>query len=115
MLNIKIYAIGLLAALAGGAEMTYRTPIPCAHGTRRKTCNVQQARELLSHETPPSRQHVYNLFHRGDIEGYFLGQSRGLRIYADTIERHKRRNTAEALLADPEVKPKKRRRKKASC
>ena len=78
--------------------MTYRTPIPCANGTRRPTCNVQQARERLCADDPPSRQHVYRLFHRGDIDGYFLGKGRGLRIYVDSIDLHKRKNSADGLL-----------------
>ena len=80
--------------------MAHRTPIPYAQGDRRPTCNVQQARQHLCGEKPPSRQHVYNLFHRGDISGYFLGTGRGLRIYIDSIEDHKRRQSAEGILAE---------------
>ena len=50
-------------------------------------------------DNPPSRQHVYNLFHRGDLDGYFLGDSRGLRLYIDSIELYLRKNSWEGLLA----------------
>ena len=79
--------------------MTHRTPIPYAQGDRRPTCNVQQARALLCHDNPPSRQHIYRLFHRGDIDGYFLGNGRGLRVYVDSIDQLKRKNSADGLLA----------------
>ncbi len=72
--------------------MTHRTPIPYAHGDRRPTCNVEQARQRLCPEKPPSRQHVYNLYHRGDLEGYFVGEGRGLRIYVDSVEKYQRRD-----------------------
>jgi len=78
--------------------MTHRTPIPYAQGDRRPTCNVQQARVLLCHDNPPSRQHVYNLFHRGDLDGYFLGDSRGLRLYIDSIEFYLRKNSGDGLI-----------------
>jgi len=77
--------------------MTHRTPIPYAQGDRRPTCNVQQARELLCHDNPPSRNHVYNLFHRGDIDGFFIGNSRGLRIYVDSIEKYLRKNSWDGM------------------
>jgi hypothetical protein len=72
--------------------MTHRTPIPYAHGDKRPSCNVEQARYKLCPERPPSRQHVYNLFHRGDLEGYFIGAGRGLRIYVDSVEMYRRRD-----------------------
>lgn len=72
--------------------MTHRTPIPYAHGDKRPTCNVEQARHKLCQEKPPSRQHVYNLYHRGDLDGYFIGEGRGLRIYIDSIEKYCRRD-----------------------
>lgn len=75
--------------------MTYRTPIPYAQGDRRPTCNVEQARYHLCPEHPPSRQHIYNLYHRTDIQGYFVGNGRGLRLYIDSIEDYKRRQADE--------------------
>jgi hypothetical protein len=39
------------------------------------------------------------MFNRGDLEGYFTGNRRGLRIYIDSIETHLAKNTGEALLA----------------
>lgn len=72
--------------------MPHKTPIPYAHGDKRPTCNVEQARYKLCQENPPSRQHVYNLFHREDLEGYFVGAGRGLRIYVDSIEKYRRRD-----------------------
>lgn len=75
--------------------MSHKTPIPYAHGDKRPTCNVEQTRYKLCAEMPPSRQHVYNLFHRGDLEGYFVGAGRGLRIYMDSIERYQRRDLLE--------------------
>jgi hypothetical protein len=67
---------------------------------RRNTCNVEQAREKLCHDAPPSRQHIYRLFHRGDVEGFFLGSGRGLRLYVDSIDEFKQRQSGEGLLAD---------------
>lgn len=80
--------------------MTHRPPIPYAQGDRRPTCNVEQARERLCREHPPSRQHIYRLFHRGDLEGYFLGSGRGLRIYVDSIDGLRRRQSGDELIAD---------------
>ena len=78
--------------------MSHRAPIPYAQGDRRPTCNVEQARVRLCPDLPPSRQHVYRLFHRGDLDGYFLGSGRGLRIYVDSIELFKRKNSGDGLL-----------------
>jgi len=69
---------------------------------QRKTCNVQQARLLLCPDAPPSRNHVYCLFRRGDVEGYFLGAGRGLRIYADSISELLHRQSGDAMIADDE-------------
>lgn len=68
----------------------------------RPSCNVEQTRGKLSSDNPPSRQHVYRLFHRGDLEGYFLGAGRGLRIYIDSIEDFLSKNSGEAMLAAEE-------------
>ncbi len=70
--------------------------------TQRKTCNVQQARLLLCPDAPPARNHVYCLFRRGDVEGYFLGANRGLRIYADSIQALLQRQRGDAMIADGE-------------
>lgn len=80
--------------------MTHRPSIPYAHGDRRPTCNVEQARTLLCATMPPSRQHIYNLFHRGDLDGYFTGNNRGLRIYVESIEMFRRANSADGLIAE---------------
>lgn len=64
---------------------------------RRPTCNVEQARERLCPDQPPSRQHVYNLFNRNELAGYFTGNRRGLRIYLDSIETY--------LAKDPDADP----------
>jgi hypothetical protein len=77
--------------------MTYRAPIPYAQGDRRPTCNVEQARTHLCEEHPPSRQHIYNLFHRGDLDGFFLGTGRGLRIYVDSIKAFKVKQSRENM------------------
>jgi len=63
----------------------------------RPACNVERARELLG---DCSRQHVYNLFNRGAIVGFFIGSNRGLRLYIDSIERYKQQQSGEALIAD---------------
>ena len=66
--------------------MTHRPALPHARDEKRRpTCNVEQARERLCADQPPSRQHVYNLFNRQELEGYFTGNRRGLRIYIDSI------------------------------
>lgn len=81
--------------------MTHRMPLPHAgHEQRRPTCNVEQARERICPDAPPSRQHIYNLFNRGDLHGYFTGNQRGLRIYIDSIELLLGRQTGESLLGD---------------
>lgn len=80
--------------------MTHRPALPhSGREQQRPTCNVEQARERLCPDDPPSRQHIYNLFNRGDLDGYFTGNRRGLRIYVDSIESHLEKNTGEALLA----------------
>jgi hypothetical protein len=76
-------------------ENTLKTALPYARGQKRQTCNVQQARSILCAEKPPSRQHVYNLFHRGDVNGYFLGSNRGLRLYVDSVEKYRDREVEE--------------------
>jgi len=65
----------------------------------RPSCNVEQARHLLCAEAPPSRQHIYNLFNRGTVEGFFLGNGRGLRIYTDSIEALRIRQSGDTLIA----------------
>jgi hypothetical protein len=73
-------------------------PSTLAREPQRSTCNVEQAREKLCRDKPPSRQHIYNLFNRGDLEGYFVGDGRGLRIFVDSIEAYRLRQTGEALM-----------------
>lgn len=79
--------------------MTHRPSLPYARSSQRPSCNVEQARSFLSSDAPPSRQHIYRLFNRGDLEGYFIGSGRGLRIYIDSMENMLRRQSGEALLA----------------
>ncbi len=45
--------------------------------------NVEQARKKIG----CSRQHVYRLRAEGKIKGYRFGVRRGVRIYADSIEK----------------------------
>jgi hypothetical protein len=81
--------------------MTHRPSLPYARSSQqRPSCNVEQARTMLCSDSPPSRQHIYNLFNRGDVEGFFLGSGRGLRIYIDSIETLIRRQNGDELLAD---------------
>lgn len=75
----------------------HRQSVAYSHGDRRPTCNVEQAREHLG---GCSRQHVYNLVNQGKLSGHYIGESRGLRIYLDSIERFKRRNSVEERLGD---------------
>jgi hypothetical protein len=42
-----------------------------------------------------STRHVQNLFWRGDIQGYFKGQGRGLMLYKDTLEAWKNRDSED--------------------
>lgn len=83
--------------------MTHRAALPHARDEKhRPTCNVEQARERLCPDDPPSRQHIYNLFNRGDIQGYYMGNKRGLRLYIDSIDSILDKNSADGLLADLE-------------
>jgi hypothetical protein len=79
--------------------MVQRQSLPYARGSQRSSCNVEQARSILCSDAPPSRQHVYRLFNRGDLEGYFLGAGRGLRIYVDSIHNLLRRQNGDELLS----------------
>ena len=57
----------------------------------RRTVNVMQVVEMLA----CSRRHVYNLFHRRDIDGFWNGDGRGLRFYHDSIVEFKENNTPD--------------------
>jgi hypothetical protein len=37
------------------------------------------------------KRHVYNLFDRGDLQGFFMGAGKGLRIYIDSVDAYKQR------------------------
>lgn len=39
-----------------------------------------------------STRHIINLFYREDVTGFFKGQGRGLMIYTDSLEAHKKRD-----------------------
>lgn len=81
--------------------MTHRAALPQTRDEKRRpTCNVEQARERLCPDEPPSRQHIYNLINRQELDGYFMGNRRGLRIYVDSIDKLLEQNTAEAALGD---------------
>lgn len=79
----------------------HRQAVAYSHGDRRPTCNVEQAREHLG---GCSRSHVYNLVNKGEsnggLSGYYIGTNRGLRIYLDSIDKFKRRNSVEERLGD---------------
>jgi hypothetical protein len=66
----------------------HRTTVAAAHGDRKPTWNYQQVMDFLE----CSKRHVYNLFDRGDLEGFFSGSGRGLRIYVDSAQRYKSRD-----------------------
>jgi len=74
--------------------MTHRPSLPYARGDRRPTCNFKEAMKELG----CSKRHVYNLFDREELQGFYIGNRRGLRIYLDSIEGLKRRKGDESLL-----------------
>lgn len=73
--------------------MTHRPSLPYARSDRRSTCNY----EFVMVELACSKRHVYNLFDRGELKGFFIGDRRGLRIYLDSVEELKRRNTDPSM------------------
>ena len=48
----------------------------------RAKANIQEAMQYLG---CTSRQHVYNLYHAGKIEGFMNGKATGLRIFVDSL------------------------------
>jgi hypothetical protein len=66
----------------------HRTTVAAAHGNRQPTYNYQQ----VMAELDCSKRHVYNLFDRGDLSGFYLGNGRGLRIYVDSVKKYQLRD-----------------------
>ena len=61
----------------------HRQTVAATHGDRKPTWNYQQVMSALG----CSKAHVYNLFNRGDIQGFYNGASRGLRIYVESVKK----------------------------
>lgn len=68
--------------------MTHRITAAAAHGERKPTWNYQQVMDALG----CSKAHVYNLFNRKDLDGFYNGTARGLRIYIDSVKRYMQRD-----------------------
>lgn len=62
--------------------MTHKPALPHARSDKRATWNYQQVMEELG----CSKRHVYNLFDRGELLGFYIGDGRGLRIYVDSVQ-----------------------------
>ncbi|SCY01617.1 helix-turn-helix transcriptional regulator [Desulfoluna spongiiphila] len=57
-----------------------------------RTVNVMEAAEMI----PCSRSHVYKLLEVGEIEGYYTGNRRGLRVIEGSVEAFVERRKEEA-------------------
>lgn len=57
-------------------------------GGKGKEIHPRRVADMLS----CSIRHVQNLFHRGDLDGYFKGRGKGLMIYEDSVINFKSRD-----------------------